>query len=118
MSDTATKYSPEDQALIDQVNADWEAEYGYQRLWRWFGLSRASFLTLPRIFMHEMPEEWQDKMARLLEEYEDTFNLYDLPKAYVSARKENRFTDWPEWLLNYRRPDKGQIDSRRKEIVE
>ena len=29
----------------------------------WFGLSYASFLTLPRVLMEAMPEEWQRKMT-------------------------------------------------------
>jgi len=45
---------------------------GYDKLWSWFGLSYASFLTLPRVMMHEMPDEWQGKMADLLEEWDST----------------------------------------------
>lgn len=33
---------------------------GENALWLWFGLSRASWLTLPRVLMHEMPDEWRD----------------------------------------------------------
>jgi cation transport regulator ChaB len=46
---------------------------GSDRLWLWFSLSYANFLTLPRALMHQMPEEWQDKMAELLEEFDDTY---------------------------------------------
>lgn len=38
---------------------------GYDALWGWFGLSRASFLVLPRVLMHEMPDDWQLRMAAL-----------------------------------------------------
>ena len=53
---------------------------GYDRLWNYFGLSYASWLTMPRVLMHEMPDSWQLKMAKLLEEYDnywDTDKLLD-----------------------------------------
>ena len=45
------------QALIDKVNADWEAVRGRDRLWRWFGLSRASWLTVPRVPTEPPPHD-------------------------------------------------------------
>lgn len=78
---------------------------GHQRLWGWFGLTYASFLTLPRVLMHEMPDEWQDKMAALLEEYDAAFpNRPDIGTS-VTARRGNKFVPMPEWAKNYRRPD-------------
>jgi len=44
---------------------------GYDRLWNWFGLSRATFITLPRAMCHEMPDGWQERMAALLEEWDE-----------------------------------------------
>lgn len=83
---------------------------GYERLWGWFGLSRASFLVLPRSFMHEMPDEWQSKMAELLDEYEErTKNVECIDKVYVQARKDRKFTKIPDWILNYRHPDRNKI---------
>jgi hypothetical protein len=32
----------------------------------WFGLSYASWLTIPRIVLESMPEEWQCKMVELI----------------------------------------------------
>lgn len=86
---------------------------GYDRLWLWFGLSRASFLVLPRVLMHEMPDKWQTQMAKLLEEYDETFPNTPAPVAYVMGRRNNRFAAWPDWLLNYRRPDKSAVDHAR-----
>ena len=83
---------------------------GYHRLWGWFGLSRASFLTLPRILMHEMPDDWQGKMANLLAEYDATFDRQNFPECKVMAvRDDGKFASWPEWMLNYRRPCMGSI---------
>jgi hypothetical protein len=46
---------------------------GYNRLWLWFSISRTGWVTLPRVLIHEMPDDWQDRMAALLEEYDRTF---------------------------------------------
>lgn len=88
----------------------------HERLWAWFGLSRATWLTLPRVLMHEMPDEWQEQMAALLEQWDEawSFEGMDVPLPMVTARKGNRFTCWPCWLLNYRHPDQSEIERARK----
>lgn len=88
---------------------------GYERLWVWFGLSRASWLTLPRIMMHEMPDDWQNKMAELLEQFDATWDSDEMPQPSVTAKQGNKFTKWPSWLLNYRRPDKAEINRLRSD---
>lgn len=40
----------------------------------WFELSYAQYLTVPRLVMESMPLEWQEKMALLLKEMDDTFD--------------------------------------------
>lgn len=85
---------------------------GHEKLWGWFGLSYASWLTVPRVLMHEMPDEWQGKMADLLHEYEDAFpNQSHLPETYVTAKRDNKFVKFPDWVLNYRRPDRDAIET-------
>lgn len=85
---------------------------GYNKLHSWFGLSYASFLVLPRSFMQEMPDEWQCKMAELLGEYDSTFkSVEEIDSVLVSARKDNKFTKIPEWVTNYRRPNRERINS-------
>lgn len=106
-------YSPEIQKLIDETNRAHEAQNGGERLWGWFSLSYASFLTLPRILMHAMPDDWQKRMAILLEEYNDAFpNQPDLETRVQCVRK-NKLSKFPEWMLNYRRPDYSEIDKIR-----
>lgn len=79
---------------------------GFYRLWDWFGIDRASFLTMPRVLMHEMPDEWQEKMATLCEEWDAHWKWPDdFPYPKVMAHRNGKFTSWPDWLLNYRRPD-------------
>ena len=52
---------------------------------------------------------WQDKMADLLNEWSDTWDSSDMPQPSVSARDKGKFTKWPAWLLNYRHPNKKEI---------
>lgn len=93
---------------------------GYSDLWDWFGLSYASFLVIPRVLMHEMPDEWQGKMAELLLEYDETFDQskVGVDSVYVSARKDNKFASIPDWLKNYRHPNHFLIKSIRKDSQE
>ena len=58
---------------------------GYEALWLWFGLSRSAFATLPRVLMHEMPDDWQADMARLLNQFDEVF-----PKVLVGLGAEPR----------------------------
>jgi hypothetical protein len=86
------------------------------RLHTWFGLSYASFLTLPRVLMQEMPNEWQEKMAELLEQYEETFDTSEIGihgVKVMAVDKNNKFTKMPEDILNYRRPNSHFIDGLR-----
>jgi len=86
---------------------------GYNKLWLWFGLDRASWLTLPRVMMHEMPDEWQSKRADLLHEWDATWDSSEMPSPHVSAKRGGKFTCWPEWLLNYRHPQREEIECLR-----
>lgn len=88
---------------------------GHDRLWLWFELSYAGWLTIPRVLLHEMPDEWQDKMAALLEEYERTFsNFPDGMGTRVQITSRGRPTGLYDWLNNYRHPAKSKIASLRK----
>jgi hypothetical protein len=89
---------------------------GYDALWLWFGLSYAGWLTLPRVLMHEMPDDWQQRMADLLAEFDQTFpGKNELPfSTQVSLKTGGRFVAAPDWLLRYRRPDLSAINALRK----
>lgn len=107
-------YSTDDQALVDQVGAEHEAPPGQEKLWCWFGLSRAAWLTMPRALMHSMPDEWQGRMAALLGEFDDEFPNWCQQQLYVVAREGGRFRALPEALCNYRHPDRDGIDGMRR----
>lgn len=88
---------------------------GYADLWGWFGLSRAGFLALPRVLMHEMPDEWQRQMAALLEQYDDTFpNQPDMRTRVHATTMDGKLTKFPDFLLNYRHPDKAAIEGMKR----
>ena len=86
-----------------------------ERLWGWWGLSYASWLTIPRVLMHEMPDDWQERMAALLEEYDTAFPEWpdDIGTRVQIVDGHNKFVKMPSWLSNYRHPDYGQIDAIR-----
>lgn len=82
----------------------------------WFGLSYASFLVLPRVLMQEMPVGWQDRMAGLLREMDEEFPNRPRIPTTVRAMDDSarRLIPIPQWAINYRHPDKEQIDQMRK----
>lgn len=81
-------------------------------LWDWFSLSYASFLVVPRVLMHEMPIEWQDKMAALLHEYDETFDTSSVVNSVsvVGRDSDGKLIKLPEYILNYRHPDREEIE--------
>lgn len=90
------------------------SQVGAEELSRWFGLSYASFLVLPRVLMQEMSDEWQAKMAALLREFEDEWP--DAPHFATSIRfhQQGKLVKTPPALLDYRRPDFAALASFRK----
>lgn len=87
---------------------------GHDELWHWFGLSRASWLAMPRVLMHEMPDEWQAKMAELLKEWDETWDSREMPCPHVTGKAGGKFTRWPDWVLDYRDPNRGEIEKLRR----
>lgn len=101
---------------IDELD-DWTGPYsgendGQQRLDLWFELSRASFLTLPRVQMNAMPDIWKMRMADLLCEADSTFP--NAPDMTFTVRgkdhKTGRMTALPTSITNYRHPDRDAIE--------
>jgi len=80
----------------------------------WFGLSYSAFCVMPRVFMEAMPAEWQEKMAKLLFEYDELIDqsVCGVHSCFVTAKNaNNRFMKMPEELLNYRHPRQEFIQS-------
>jgi hypothetical protein len=88
---------------------------GREQLWAWFELSYASFLTIPRVLMHEMPDEWQGKMAELLTKYSETFpNWPEGTGTRVQYTVNNHLAPMPHWLTDYRHPNQDEISKLRE----
>jgi hypothetical protein len=83
---------------------------GHAALWGVFGLSRASWLVMPRSLMHEMPDDWQARMAELLNEYFATYTNMPNLSYEVKAKRGGKFVSLPNWV-EYRRPDVTTIQS-------
>lgn len=85
-----------------------------ERLALWFGLSRASWLTLPRSMMVQMPDDWQERMAALLEEFDEEFSV-GLPDVSISVsfKVDNKFVKIPNYINNYRHVNPGDFDHMR-----
>lgn len=73
----------------------------------WFGLSYAKFLVLPRVAMQQMPKEWQENMAELLNQYDETINTeaFGVKGCRVQALDgDGKLMKMPDELVNYRHP--------------
>ncbi|EMV5753181.1 hypothetical protein AAC923_004141 [Yersinia enterocolitica] len=80
----------------------------------WFGLDRASFCVMPRVFMQAMPDEWQEKMAELLFEYDERIDttVCGVHSCFVTVKgAENKFMKMPDDIINYRHPSPEFISS-------
>lgn len=91
---------------IDQTAPDQDHRADLAAYW---GLSYASWLTLPRVLMEAMPTEWQERMAVLLNEYDDTLPNQPAYGTTVRITKDGKLVPTPEWLTNYQHPDRSMI---------
>jgi len=87
----------------------------------WFGLSYASWLVIPRVFLQEMPEEWQRQFVKLLEEYQDTFADFPAPEGGVTVRltdANGKLIPTPDWIYEYKHPHEIVKSYTRKKKLE
>jgi hypothetical protein len=86
----------------------------HQEINRWFSLTYASWLTIPRVLLEDMPAEWQVRFVGLIEEYEKRYpNQPSLGTRVLVTGENNRAIKTPEWILNYRRPDFKMLEKLR-----
>ena len=79
----------------------------------YFGLTYASWLTLPRVLMEAMPEEWKRSVAILLNQYDDAYPNQPSYGTTVRVTVDGKIVRTPEWLINYRHPDRVMINQVR-----
>lgn len=85
-------------------------DYDYRSdLQCYFGLSYASWLTIPRVLMQAMPPDWQKRMAVLLHEYDDAIQNPPNFSTSVNVSQDGKRVKTPAWLNNYRHPDREMI---------
>lgn len=85
---------------------------GQEAISQWFGLSHASWLTIPRVMLEAMPDWWKAQLAKLLEKYDETFvSQPDVGTRVQVTDLSGRLIKTPAWLLNYRHPDKAAIEN-------
>lgn len=102
-------------SLLEQEKDSSDVVDGSQPIHTWFELSYAQFLTVPRLVMESMPQEWQWKMAALLTEMDNTFDWRPENGRYWVKLKDyrGRFCDAP--LNDYRH---GNIEHLRRQKTE
>lgn len=87
---------------------------GEEALWNQFGLSRASWLVLPRAMMHQMPDDWKLRMAQLMDEFDEKVSELDIDfDVEVSGKRNGKYVSIPDWVTNYRHPRKKLIEAFR-----
>lgn len=81
---------------------------------QWFGLSYANYLAVPRVLIQSMSDEWQSRLARLLDEMQEaTRGIEQAPQYRVHTTDEyGRFMRDP--LPHYRR---DRMEAHRVEIA-
>lgn len=102
--------------IPEGITADTIYTPGRDALWEWFGLSRASWLVLPRAFLHQLPDELQHRLAVLLTEIDEFFPR-PLPVSTTvrTVNDDGRLVRTPDYITNYRHPDVRAIMSHRTE---
>ncbi|POB00131.1 hypothetical protein C2134_02770 [Chromobacterium sinusclupearum] len=78
---------------------------GHNALAEWFSIGRASWLTIPRVLLEAMPDEWQGRLAALLNEYDEHYPNMPEIGTRVLVTDNGRVVKTPPWLLNYRHPN-------------
>lgn len=79
---------------------------------RWFELTYANYLTIPRSVLQSMPSEWQMRFVKCLEELDETIDWRPErgQRYFVQLRNENgRYAYDPLWDYRHTRvPHKAE----------
>ena len=69
-----------------------------------FSLSYANYLVLPRTLLQSMPDAWQTRFVRMLDQLESAFQHVEMPEAYkVDAATEHIVGEMSETQLKMAR---------------
>lgn len=82
-----------------------------------WGLSKAQYLTIPRSVIQEMPKEWQDKFATLLNELDNTIDWRPKTSTYWCMLRDNQTGKYKtDPLYEYRHGNSLALDLIKGEI--
>ena len=91
---------------------------GPGELARWFGMSKASWICVPRVLAGAMAPGWQADMARLLRYMDEEFPGNPLAtnniELNVAAKSKGKFARLPEALTDYRNPRQNVLQAWRQ----
>lgn len=93
---------------------DEPSEFCKEDVHEWIGLSYASYLSIPRSLLQEMPADWQHELVRLLDQMGARFQApLEGHYAVLLRGDHGRFIGDP--LRNYRYPSRHHIQLATKE---
>lgn len=79
----------------------------------WFELTYAQYLVMPRSLMEAMPTRWQYDMAKLLEEFDHTFDWRPPTGRYWVQLKDGNGRYVRDDFMEYRHPNYKAIEAAR-----
>ena len=69
----------------------------------WFGLTYASYMVLPRTMLQSMPDNWQEKFIKLINEMDDKLGHHNKVYSYTVLSKDKNNKFMKDDLRNYNR---------------
>lgn len=91
-----------DKSLSDLI-IEGDSEITPDAIHCWFELSYAQYLTIPRTALQSMPDEWQTKFVKLLEELDDKINWRPSQGRYWVRLKDDNGQYAHDPLMDYQR---------------
>lgn len=73
------------------------------KIHEWFSLSYAQYLTVPRSALQSMPDEWQEKFVKLLEELDEKIDWRPKEGNYWVKLKDRKGRYSHDPLMDYER---------------
>lgn len=103
--------------LFKKFKMTQEQEYRESPVHFWFELSHAQYLTIPRSIMEAMPHEWQERMAKCLNELDETFEWRPKSGRYWVRLKDDNGKYSTDPLMQYRHPDIKYIEAIKTKVT-
>lgn len=81
----------------------------------WFELTYAGWLTIPRVLLQAMSEEWQRRFVECLDEMDEEFESMGCDGLEIEVRfkKDGKYVKTSDHVCDYRHPHQEWLDSLR-----